>query len=302
MKTYADVTDYAEPIGCALRTYLVAYFQEVSNVQIGVRMCVRAALCGQRSRAIFTTSPCRGDEGNTNNKSWFSGRQERVCEVRRIMLPPINGPLRVSGKNGGIEVIGEERQDIALEAQIIASGSSRNAAESVEQEVKIVTTDTIHAEGPQAWGWFRPSWSVSYRLEVPLSIVAQLHTENGGIRISNLIGVITADTTNGGLTLDDLAGEVHASTVNGSLDVKLIGSQWRGAGLFASTTNGGVSVKAPHNYSAHLVAKTVNGGIFMGFPISMQGNIGRHIETDIGQGGATINFQTVNGRVAIQQN
>ncbi|MDT7815060.1 MAG: hypothetical protein QOJ42_4976, partial [Acidobacteriaceae bacterium] len=28
----------------------------------------------------FTTTPCTGDEGNTNN-SWFSGHQERVCEL-----------------------------------------------------------------------------------------------------------------------------------------------------------------------------------------------------------------------------
>jgi DUF4097 and DUF4098 domain-containing protein YvlB len=127
----------------------------------------------------------------------------------------------------------------------------------------------------------------------------QLHTENGGIDIKNVEGSIHADTTNGGLTLDDLAGDVHASTVNGGLDVKLDGDQWRGGGLFARSTNGGVSVTAPDHYSAHLVAETVNGGISVAFPITVQGEIRNHIDTNIGQGGATLQFQTVNGGVSI---
>ena len=53
--------------------------------------------------------------------------------------------------------------------------------------------------------------------------------------------MLNVDTTNGGLILDDLAGDVHASTVNGGLDVKLDGNQWRGAGLVAKSTNGGMT-------------------------------------------------------------
>ena len=71
----------------------------------------------------FTTGPCGGDEGNTHN-NWF-GHGTRVCELRSATLPLVNGQLSVSGKNGGIEVIGEERQDIALEARVIAEDSSR---------------------------------------------------------------------------------------------------------------------------------------------------------------------------------
>jgi hypothetical protein len=236
----------------------------------------------------FTSGPCSGDEGNTNNKTWLPGHQERVCELRRATLPLINGQVNVSAKNGGIEVIGEERQDIALEARVIAQDSDRDAALSLAREVKIVTTDTIHAEGPQMWG-------------LPRHVAAQLRTVNGGIQLTNVVGVIDAETTNGGLSLDDLAGDVHATTTNGGLDVRLDGNQWRGAGLVAKSTNGGVSVKAPDHYSAHLVAETVNGGISIGFPITVQGKINHHIDTNIGQGGPTIHFQTVNGGVSVQQ-
>jgi hypothetical protein len=248
----------------------------------------------------FTTTPCPSDEGNTNN-NWAFGHQERVCEVRRATLPVIDGQLSVAGKNGGIDVIGEERQDIALEARVIAQDSDRDAAMSLAREVKIVTTDTIYAEGPQTWGFSRRSWYVNFSLRVPRHVAAQLRTVNGGIQLTNVVGVIDAETTNGGLTLDDLAGDVHATTINGGLDVKLDGNQWRGAGLVAKSTNGGVSVKAPDRYSAHLVAETVNGGISVGFPITVQGKINHHVDTNIGQGGATIHFQTVNGGVSIQR-
>jgi DUF4097 and DUF4098 domain-containing protein YvlB len=224
-----------------------------------------------------------------------------VCELRRATIPVVNGQLSVSGKNGGIEVIGEERQDIALEARVIAQDADRDEAKSLAREVKIVTTGTIHAEGPQTWGWSRRSWSVNWRLHVPRHVAAELHTVNGGIQVINLVGVIHAETTNGGLTLNDLGGDVHATTVNGGMTIRLDGNQWRGAGLVAKSTNGGVSVKAPDHYSAHLVAETVNGGISVGFPITVQGKIHHHLETNLGQGGPTLHFQTVNGGVSIQR-
>ena len=249
----------------------------------------------------FTSSACTDDEGNTND-SWLFGHLERICELRSVILPVIDGQVRLSGQNGGIEVIGEERRDIALEARVVAQDESREKAELVGRAVKIITTGTIHAEGPHTWGFSRSSWSVNYRLRVPRHIAAPLHTQNGGIRLTNVDGEVHADTTNGGLTLDALGGDVHASTVNGGLHVKLDGTAWKGSGLVARATNGGISVKAPENYSAHLVAQTVNGGISVGFPITIQGKIHNHIDTNIGQGGATLHFETVNGGVSIHPN
>ncbi len=262
--------------------------------------CFALLFAARLSAQSFTTGPCDNDQGNTSSGSWFFGHGDRVCELRSATLPLIDGQLRVSGKNGGIEVIGEERQDIALEARIIAQDSDRDKAQSLAREVKIVTIGAIHAEGPETWGPSRRSWYVNFRLHVPRRLAAELHTENGGISVSNLEGDIHADTTNGGLVLNDLAGDVRATTVNGGLDIRLDGTQWRGAGMVAKSTNGGVSVKAPDKYSAHLVAQTVNGGVSVGFPITVQGKLNRNrIDTNLGQGGPTIEFQTVNGGVSI---
>ncbi len=248
----------------------------------------------------FTTTPCNGDEGNTNNISLF-GNKEKVCELRRTTVPLVNGQITVSGKNGGIEVIGEDRHDIALEARVVAQESSTEQARSVLKEIKILTDGSIRAEGPSSsfFGFFGNSWYVNFRLHVPRHLTAQLHSENGGIDISNIDGEISAHTTNGGLTLRDLGGKVHATTVNGGVNVTLSGAQWRGEGLFAKSTNGGVSVNAPDHYSAHLIAATVNGGVSVDFPIRIQGSIRNRIDTQIGQGGPTIQVETTNGGVSI---
>ena len=251
----------------------------------------------------FTTTPCNGDEGNSHNTSFFGGK-EKACELRRTTLPLVNGHITVSGKNGGIEVIGEDRQNIALEARVVTQESSTERAKSLLKEIKILTDGSIRAEGPSSSGLFsglfgNSSWYVNFRLHVPRHLAAQLHSENGGINISNIDGEISAETTNGGLTLRELAGNVHATTVNGGVEVTLKGTQWQGEGMFAKSTNGGVSVKAPDHYSAHLIAATVNGGISVAFPITIQGSIHHHIDTQIGQGGPTIQVETTNGGVSI---
>jgi hypothetical protein len=55
----------------------------------------------------------------------------------------------------------------------------------------------------------------------------------------------------------------------------------------------------PDHYNAHLETSTVNGGINIDFPITIQGEIKNHLNTDIGSGGPTIHAQTVNGGVSI---
>jgi len=58
---------------------------------------------------------------------------------------------------------------------------------------------------------------------------------------------------------------------------------------------------APDHYSAHLVARTVNGGISVDFPVTVQGTLKNRLDTNLGQGGPTIHLQTVNGGVSISR-
>lgn len=244
----------------------------------------------------WKTYSCNGDFGNTHNDSFF-GRRVQVCQLRRIVLPA-NGHLNVEGRNGGIEVFGQERNNIALEARVIVKASNRAQAESVERRIKIQTDGVIRANGPSS-GFMRPGWYVNYRLFVPQDIAAHLHTENGGIDLHRLHGTLRAQTTNGGLTLDALSGDVYAHTVNGGITVRLRGNSWQGVGLTAQTINGGINVKTSPGYSAHLILQTVNGGISINIPTSPHAIHHNRFDGNLGHGGATIKLRTTNGGISL---
>ncbi|MGA8940117.1 MAG: hypothetical protein WB439_13230 [Acidobacteriaceae bacterium] len=245
----------------------------------------------------FSTHPCTGNDngGDSSFLSRLLGGSDQVCEVRSTTFSLVNGHLNVNGMNGGIDVIGEDRQDIALEARVTARGGSQSDAQSLLHQISIETGATVEAHGPHsAMGH---NWSVSYKLLVPHRLAADFHTMNGGLSLNALNGDIQAETTNGGVDFDNLGGNVHLSTVNGGIHAHLSGNTWQGSGLSAKTTNGGISVDAAPNYSAHVVASTVNGGI----DVAGQSGTRHHsIDTNIGHGGPTLDFETVNGGVSIR--
>ncbi len=259
--------------------------------RLALILCLAARLHAQ----TFTTGPC-------NDEHRWGGGDAHVCELRSTTLPLAHGQIDVLGKNGGIAVLGENRQDIALEAEVMTQAPTREEAQSIAREISITTDGAIQAKGPGSFTLPHRNWQVNYRLRVPHQLTAQLRTENGGIELAGLNGKIDAETTNGSLHLQDLAGDVHATTTNGSLEIGLSGDHWLGAGLTARTTNGSVTLQAPTAYSAHLAAETTNGAVSVSFPITVQGTIRNRIDTNLGQGGTPLRLQTTNGNVSITRN
>jgi hypothetical protein len=226
--------------------------------------------------------------------------ESRVCQMRRTTFILPSGHLAVHTMNGGIEVIGEDRSDVALEARVSAWAPRQSDANNILNEVVIDTADgDIHDHGPRPALFGHSGYSIDYHLHVPRHLAADLHTMNGGIDLARLNGNLHFETTNGGVSLDQLGGNVEGHTVNGGLNISLVGDRWQGEGLHADTTNGGIDLRVPDHYSAHLETATVNGGISVNFPITIQGEMKNHLDTDIGGGGPPIRIQTVNGGVSI---
>ena len=123
-----------------------------------------------------------------------------------------------------------------------------------------------------------------------------LKTTNGGISIRDVDGTVEFRTVNGGVKLTNMAGDVKGRTSNGGVDVDLEGPGWRGEGLDVETSNGGVHLRIPEQYSAHLETGTVNGGLNIDFPVTVQGRVDRQISADLGSGGAPIRVQDAQRR------
>jgi len=258
-------------------------------------LCAAATLHAQS----FTTHPCSDSADDRGTIARFFGGAEQACELRSTTFPLVSGRLNVESTNGGIEVIGEDRHDIALEARVSARAGSQSDAAGILHEITIATGGTVEAHGPKVYG--SRNWSVSYKLHVPHHLAANLHTLNGGLTLAAIEGTIRGETTNGGLTIDHLAGDVEISTTNGGVHATLDGPTWQGPRLDLSTTNGAISVSVPANYSAHLKAETTNGSISLNHPAADQSGVHRHeIDTNLGSGGPTISFTTTNGGISIQ--
>jgi hypothetical protein len=229
---------------------------------------------------------------------WGNDR-ERYCTVREDTIPA-RSALRIDGReNGGIEIIGSDRTNIVVISKIQAQAGSEREAKEIADGIRVELGDEIRADGPST-RW-RSSWSVSYQVHVPRRISLDLSATNGGIAIENVDGRVEFETSNGGVTLTGLSGNVRGSTSNGGVEVTLTGAQWSGEGLDVRTTNGGVELEIPANYSARLETGTVNGGMNIGFPITVQGRIDRRLTTQLGQGGPLVRVTTTNGGVSLRR-
>jgi len=243
----------------------------------------------------------QGQRVECKDDGWNGNRQAgaRVCEIREFRLQP-QGRLSIdAGANGGIEVNGENRRDVQVRARVEAWASDEAEAERIASEVVIRSDDGVRAEGPSQRG--RTGWNVSYEVLAPREIDLALETSNGGIAVADISGDLDLEARNGGISVAGLGGNVRGRTTNGGVEATLTGKTWEGAGLDLQTTNGGVRVRVPDDYSARLETRTVNGSIDVGFPVTVQGRIGRELTATLGDGGPLIRAVTTNGGVRVSR-
>jgi DUF4097 and DUF4098 domain-containing protein YvlB len=229
------------------------------------------------------------------------GDDAQFCEARDFTLAA-GKSLSVDGRdNGGITVHAWDRNETKVTALIQARGETERDAQDIAKQITVSTNASdVRADGPRT-NRRHESWSVSYEIWAPRHTELSLSASNGGISVDGMDSRMTLETVNGGLSLADVGGDVRGTTVNGGVTANLSGDRWSGAGLDLRTSNGGVHLMLPSNYSAQLETGTVNGGMDIGFPITVQGSIGRRVNTQLGAGGPTIRATTTNGGISIRR-
>ena len=235
-----------------------------------------------------------------NERSWDGDRLVSNCEIREQTLAP-SGSLSIDGRrNGGVSVKGWDQNQVLVRARVQTAAPTDAEAAALAQQVRIETGGSkVFASGPE--NERNHHWDVSYEIFVPRRQDVSIETHNGGIAISEVNGKIDFEATNGGVVLRRVGGAVRGSTTNGGLVIELAGDRWDGETLDVSTTNGGVVMTVPENYSAHLETGTVNGGINVDFPVTVQGPINKQLAVNLGSGGATVKAVTTNGGVRIRR-
>ena len=236
-----------------------------------------------------------------NQNNWYGDRLESNCEIREQTLALSGGTIAIDGRqNGGVNVKGWDQNQVLVRARVLTAAPTAAEAEALGRQIKIETGGAkIFASGPESRKDY--NWNVSYEVFVPRRADLSLQTQNGGIAIADVSGRIDFTALNGGVVLKRVGGDVRGSTTNGGLAIELSGDHWDGESLDVSTTNGGVMMSVPENYSARLETGTVNGGVSVDFPITVQGKINKQIALNLGSGGATVKAMTTNGGVHLKR-
>ena len=243
------------------------------------------------------TLDCNNDNGDRN--------RAHFCEMRE-QAGSASGMISVdASQNGGISIKGWDRADVLVRAQVRTYAPTEDQAKDLARQIN------VQAAGPQvrAYGPAHENdreWSVSYEVFVPSRFSVNVETVNGGVSISDVTGNLEFKTVNGGLSLHRVGGYAHGHTTNGGVSIELAGDRWEGQGLDVATTNGGVNLRVPRNYSAQLEAQTSNGRINAGDiaqiqPSNERGRQSNHISTGIGAGGAMLKITTTNGGVSLSR-
>jgi DUF4097 and DUF4098 domain-containing protein YvlB len=251
--------------------------------EIGVRFTIfggillSATLCFVSESAIAQRVE-REDRGkeerglSCNDNNWNSDRAS-FCAIKEQKIAASGGTITVDGRqNGGVIVRGWNQNEIFVRAKIQTHADTDAEAEALAGQIRIETNGgNINAEGPETRR--RQGWSVSFEVMAPFNSNISVKAHNGGIGIYDVRGRIEFNTQNGGVNLYRLAGAVKGQTTNGSVSIDLAGAGWEGEGMDVKTTNGGVRLSIPDNYSARLETGTVNGGLNYEYPITIQGEI-----------------------------
>ena len=240
------------------------------------------------------------DGSLTCRDNWSSDRLVGQCEIREQKLPA-SGMLTVdASRNGGVSIKGWDQSEILVRARVQAAAATQAEADQLVKQIRVETSGgKVFAVGPENRKNYQ--WSVTYEIFVPKRTDLSLEAYNGGISIADVSGRIDFTGHNGGVVLKRVGGSVRGGTMNGGLVVELDGASWNGEVLDVKTTNGGIVMAIPENYSAHLQTGTVNGHLSIDFPVTVQGRIGKELAVNLGNGGATVRAMTTNGGVKIKR-
>ena len=220
------------------------------------------------------------------------------------------GRFEIANENGQIDVRGGQSAEVKVKAFREVTSNSDEDAQQRLKELKMkedASADRVFIQAETSRReqiGFGGGLNVRYEVEVPAGLTVPVKTMNGGVRLDNVHGTITAATTNGNVSGEAVSGEVQGSTVNGSVSLKL--DQVTGD-VRLTTVNGAVRVELPTTVNADLDATTVNGGVSVDDKLQLadasrdRGSFGpaTSIRGRLNKGGNRVTLQTTNGGVRV---
>jgi len=258
-------------------------------------------------------------------KSEDRGKPKRAKYERTVQLTsPLSSGSTFAAQthNGSIAIKGAKVTDCNLVATIITQAPTDEEAKELSDKVKLtlVPSDkrlTLKIDKPERL--INKSVSVSLDVKVPNKTSLELVTHNGTVRITDMIGRLSATTHNGKVIAKNISGTILLKTHNGYVSCRDISGDAKlhthNGGIEAvysqeappicnvsiDTHNGGIGFMAPPGFSAQVDASTHNGSIRTDLPITVTGKASkRKLTGTIGTGEGKMHLETYNGSIQIR--
>ncbi len=230
--------------------------------------------------------------------TYAEAKEAVETRTEKIQKPLSMGDkLWVSNRNGAIKVVGWDKAEMLLEAEIRDTPKRRVDLQVQSKAGGIEVT----ANFEQA-KWYRslfsgnPSPRCEMTLHVPMKLQGHFRTTNGNVNVSDINGYVRCRTTNGDLHIEKISGEVHADTTNGTVNASHLKARIKGG-----TTNGRIVLE---NVEGGIRMETTNGGIKA---INLDGwGEGIHLETtnggidvELGQATGAVTAENTNGSLDV---
>lgn len=234
-------------------------------------------------------------------------RTELTEEFHQTYPLAENGSVSLSNINGDVRVVAWDRAEVKVDAvkRAYVQERLREAEIRVDAGSSRIEIETEYTE--QRWSGRHENWenptSIEYTLTVPRGArLEKIDLVNGSLNIEGMAGFVRASSVNGRVAASGLTGAVSLSVVNGKLEATLDKLNQSGT-VSLSSVNGSIIVTLPSDTSATVRASTIHGQIGNDFnlPVREGEHVGRNLEGRLGQGGARVRLDNVNGSITIRR-
>ena len=209
------------------------------------------------------------------------------------------GSVQLENVNGLVEIIGWDKNEISVEA-IKSPPKEEDLARiqlKIESTPNRLSIETVHKKKALLFGTWRGE--VRYTLHVPSGIrLEMVSVINDAIRVRGVTGSVHLKTINGSIDAAGLGSAGRFETVNGPITVAYTSLKGIDA-LSLRTINGRCDLTLPKDSAFSVDSKSVNGGVRTDMPIKVEKSGLAHFRGSVGEGGPRIDFNSVNGELAI---
>ena len=244
-----------------------------------------------------------------------------------LWLKNIEGNVKIIGYEGEtVEITVEKTIDASTQERLQKGIEEVQLAAELDGNIMMVYMDAPFVDAHRKGDHFhyhadRHDDDYDYRMDftvrVPRRVNLEVSTINdGSLTIENMQPQrIEAHNVNGPISCTNISGQTSAITVNGNVDISFAKAPDDNSRF--KTINGDITLLTPKDFSADISFKSMNGDFYTNFeqidylPAEVSSNkeegrnrttyrIDRSTKIRIGQGGTTVETETLNGEVYLK--